>query len=280
VTDMKIDTHQHFWKYNSAHYPWMGENMGSLRRDHLPGDLAPLLKSVGIDGTVTVQARQLVEESYWLLELADQNPFIKGVVGWVDLRSPKVTEQLEKLARYPKLRGVRHVIHDEPDDRFMMREDFRRGLSQLNKYKLTYDLLLFPRHLPIACELLKLFPEQPFVLDHIAKPLIKERKLEPWSTDIRRLAKLTNVYCKVSGMVTEADWAHWKRHDFTPYLDMVFESFGTKRIMIGSDWPVCTLAGNYSRVMQIAADYVGRLSYSEQSDVWSGNAKRFYGLCD
>ena len=277
---MKIDTHQHFWKYNAVQYPWMAENMGSLRRDYLPAHLAPLLKSASIDGTVTVQARQLVEESYWLLELADQNPFIKGVVGWVDLRSGMVTEQLEKLVRYPKLRGVRHVVHDEPDDRFMMREDFRRGLSQLNKYKLTYDLLLFPRHLPIACELLRLFPEQPFVLDHIAKPLIKEHKLEPWRTDLGRLAKFANVYCKVSGMVTEADWARWKRQDFTPYLDVVFESFGTKRIMIGSDWPVCTLAGTYSQVVQIPYEYVKRLSKTEQADVWCNNAKRFYGLCD
>jgi L-fuconolactonase len=277
---MKIDTHQHFWKYNSTQYPWMGESMGSLRRDYLPSHLAPLLEAASIDGTVSVQARQVVEESYWLLELADQNPFIKGVVGWVDLCSPKVAEQLEELARYPKLRGVRHVIHDEPDDRFMMREDFRRGLSQLNKYKLTYDLLLFPRHLPIACELLKLFPEQPFVLDHIAKPLIKERKLEPWRTDLTHLAKFTNVYCKVSGMVTEAAWADWQRQDFSPYLDVVFESFGTKRIMIGSDWPVCTLAGTYSRVIQIVSEYLHRLSRDEQTDVWSGNAKRFYGLGD
>jgi L-fuconolactonase len=275
---MKIDTHQHFWKYNAAHYAWMGENMASLRRDYLPAHLAPLIKSAGLDGTVSVQARQLPEESYWLLELADQNPFIKGVVGWVDLRSPKVTEQLEKLARYPKLRGVRHVLHDEPDDRFMMREDFRRGLSQLSKYKLTYDLLLFPRHLPIACELLKLFPEQPFVLDHIAKPLIKERTLEPWRTDLRRLAKFTNVFCKVSGMVTEAEWTHWKRQDFTPYLDVVFESFGTKRIMIGSDWPVCTLAGTYTEVVQIPCEYVKRLSVAEEADVWCNNATAFYGL--
>jgi len=277
---MKIDTHQHFWNYNVTQYPWMGESMGSLRQDYLPAHLAPLLKAVSIDGTVSVQARQMVEESDWLLELADQYPFIKGVVGWVDLRSPMVEEQLEKLARHPKLRGVRHVVHDERDDRFMMREDFRRGLKQLRKYKLTYDLLLFPRHLPIACELLKLFPEQPFVLDHIAKPPIKERKLEPWRTDLGRLAKFTNVYCKVSGMVTETDWAHWKSQDFIPYLDAVFESFGTKRIMVGSDWPVCTLAGTYSRVMQIAADYVQRLSRDEQTDVGGENARRFYGLGD
>jgi L-fuconolactonase len=275
---MKIDTHQHFWRYNTAQYLWMGENMGSLRRDYLPGHLAPLLKSAGIDGTVAVQARQQLEESYWLLELANQNPFIKGVVGWVDLCNPKVTEQLEKLAPHTKFRGVRHVIHDEPDDRFMMREDFRRGLSQLNKHGLTYDLLLFPRHLPVACELLKLFPEQQFVLDHIAKPLIKERKLKPWRTDIRRLAKFTNVYCKVSGLVTEAHWTHWNRADFRPYLDVVFESFRTKRIMIGSDWPVCTLAGTYTEVVQVFCDYVTQLSETEQADVWCNNAQGFYGV--
>jgi len=277
---MKIDTHQHFWKYNATQYPWMEESMGSLRRDYLPSHLAPLLKAAGIDGTVSVQARQLVEESDWLLELADQNPFIKGVVGWVDLQSPMVEEQLEKLARYAKLRGVRHVVHDESDDRFMMREDFRRGLKQLRKYKLTYDLLLFPRHLPVACELLNLFPEQPFVLDHIAKPPINEHKLEPWRTDLGRLAKFTNVYCKVSGMVTEADWAHWKSQDFMPCLDAVFESFGTKRIMVGSDWPVCTLGGTYPRVMDIADDYVQQLSRDERTDVWGENARRFYGLGD
>jgi len=275
---MKIDTHQHFWKYNATQYPWMGESMGSLRRDYLPRHLAPLLKAAGLDGTVSVQARQLVEESDWLLELADQNPFIKGVVGWVDLRSPMVDEQLEKLAHCAKLRGIRHVVHDEPDDRFMMREDFRRGLKQLRKFNLTYDLLFFPRHLPIACELLKLFPEQPFVVDHIAKPPIKEGKLEPWRTDLGRLAKFTNVYCKVSGMVTEADWAHWKPQDFTPYLDVVFESFGTKRIMVGSDWPVCMLGGTYPRVMDIADVYVQQLSRDERTDVWGDNARRFYGL--
>lgn len=274
---MRIDTHQHFWKYNTTEYAWMGANMDSLRRDYLPHHLAPLLKSAGIDGIITVQARQVLEESYWLLELADRYPFIKGVVGWVNLRSPKVAEQLEKLASHPKVRGVRHVIHDEPDDRYMMREDFRRGLSQLKKYKLTYDLLLFPRHLPVACELLKLFQDQPFVLDHIAKPLIKEHKLEPWSTDIRRLAKFMNVYCKVSGVVTEGDWTHWKRTDFKPYLDVVFESFGTKRIMVGSDWPVCTLAGTYREVMQVPYEYVKGLSKTEQADVWCNNAMKFYG---
>jgi len=252
--------------------------MEALQRDYLPPDLAPLLKSVGIDATIAVQARQTLEESHWLLELAERFPFIYGVVGWVDLCSPRVDEDLEMLSRHPKLRGVRHIVHDEPDDQFMLREDFIRGLGRLAEFGLTYDLLLFARHLPVACELVKQFPEQPFILDHISKPLIKDRKLEPWVTDLRRLASYPNVTCKISGMVTEADWKNWKPADFTPYLDVVLECFGIERLMVGSDWPVCTLAGSYAEVMQIAADYIGKLSQDEQAAVWGGNAQKSYGL--
>jgi len=256
----------------------MGPGMESLQRDYLPPDLAPLLESSGIDGTVAVQARQTLEESLRLLELADQYPFIYGVVGWVDLRSPRVDEDLEKLSRHRKLRGVRHIVHDEPDDRFMLRQDFLRGLGRLARFGLTYDLLLFARHLPVACEVVQRFPEQPFVLDHISKPLIKDHKLEPWATDIRRLAAFPNVTCKISGMVTEADWKNWKPADFAPYLDVVLECFGTRRLMVGSDWPVCTLAASYGQVMQVAFDNISRLSPDEQAAVWAGNAQRFYGL--
>ncbi len=277
---MKIDAHQHFWKYNPREYGWMGADMEPLKRDYLPEDLGPLLLAADVAGTVSVQARQVLNESDWLLELADRYSFIKAVVGWVDLRSPQVEEQLARLVSHPKFRGVRHVVHDEPDDQFMMRDDFIRGIGKLKEFGLTYDLLLFPRHLPVAYDLVKLFPEQPFVVDHIAKPLIREHKLSGWESGMRRLATFPSVYCKVSGMVTEADWKEWKFEDFTPYLDLVFECFGTKRIMLGSDWPVCTLAGPYSRVMQIAADYVQRLSRDEQTAVWSENPKRFYGLCD
>jgi len=275
---MRIDTHQHFWSYNAREYAWMGPGMESLRRDYLPPDLAPLLKVSGVDGTVAVQARQTLEESTWLLELADQYPFIRGVVGWVDLRSPRVDEDLEKLSRHKKFRGVRHVVQDEPDDQFMLREDFVRGIGRLKKFGLTYDLLLYARHLPAACELVQHFPEQPFVLDHISKPLIKDRKLPPWATDIRRLAAFPNVTCKISGMVTEADWKNWKPADLKPYLNVVFDCFGTQRLMVGSDWPVCTLAANYGAVMQIAADYISKLSKDEQAAVWGGNAAQFYGL--
>ncbi len=277
---MKIDTHQHFWRYSADEYGWIGQGMEVLKKDFLPEHLARLLKSTGMDGTVAVQARQSLEESRWLLELADQNPLIKGVVGWVDLRSPEVEEQLGRFALHPKFVGVRHILEDEPDDRFMMREDFIRGIGKLAALHLTYDLLLLSHHLPVACELVEKFPGQPFVLDHLSKPLIKDRKRSPWDAEIRRLAAFPNVYCKVSGMVTQADWKSWKPEDFTPYLDVVFESFGTDRIMIGSDWPVCTLAGSYRDVMQIAADYLERLSPDEKSKVWSENAERFYGFSD
>jgi L-fuconolactonase len=275
---VRIDTHQHFWKYNERDYGWMGPGMEKLKSDHLPADLAPLLRKVGIDGTVAVQARQCVEETEWLLHLTDENSFIKGVVGWVDLRSPQLALQLERFCYHPRLRGVRHVVHDEPDDKFMLGDDFVHGISKLRKYNLTYDLLLFTKHLPAACELVAKFPEQTFVLDHISKPLIKDGKIEPWKTDIHHLASFQNVSCKISGMVTEADWQNWKPGDFKPYMNIVLEAFGAERVMIGSDWPVCTVAGEYDEVVQIAANYVKQLSTGEQAAIWTENAKRIYQI--
>lgn len=277
---MRIDTHQHYWRYNPREYGWMLPGMEILKRDHLPDDLLPLLRAAAIDSTVAVQARQILDETRWLLELAAQYPFIKGVVGWVDLLSPQLREQLEQFAPDPKLCGVRHVVHDEPDDQFMLGEDFVRGIGLLAEFDLTYDLLLFPKHLPVACELVSMFPEQPFVLDHIAKPFIKTGQVSPWDADLRRLAAVPNVFCKVSGMVTEADWKAWKPADFRPYLDIVFEAFGTKRVMLGSDWPVCTVAGTYPEVMQLAFDYVAQLSETEQANVLGNNAISFYGISD
>jgi len=277
---VKIDAHQHFWRYNEQDYDWMKPGMDVLKQDYLPPDLAPLLQSVGIEGTIAVQARQTLEETRWLLDLADQYSFIRGVVGWVDLRSPDLGRQLEQFAAHPKLCGVRHVVHDELDDQFMLREDFVLGISMLAEFNLTYDLLLYPKHLPVACELVERLEEQPFALDHISKPFIKDGILEPWASDLRRLAAFPNVLCKVSGMVTEAGRQGWKAEDFAPYLDVVFEAFGTKRIMVGSDWPVCTLAGTYPQVMQLAFDYVARRSDTEQADVLGNNAKSFYGFPD
>ena len=275
---MRIDAHQHFWHYSPQEYGWIGPDMAVLKQDRLPEDLAPLLAASGIDGTVAVQARQSLAETQWLLDLADQHSWIKGVVGWVDLRCPDLPAQLERFSAHPRFRGVRHVVQDEPDDRFMLGDDFQRGIGQLAEFGLTYDLLIFPRHLPAACELVGHFPDQPFVLDHIAKPLIRDRVLEPWATGLRRLAAFPNVWCKVSGLVTEADWHSWQLADFHPYLDVVLEAFGPERIMFGSDWPVCTLAGSYGQVSGIVAGYIGQLSTSEQAAVLGRTAQHFYRL--
>lgn len=274
----KLDAHQHFWEYTSQEYGWIGPEMQILQKDHLPGDLAPLLASTGIGGTIAVQARQTLEETQWLLELADQHPLIQGVVGWVDLCSPRLPEQLERFASHPSLRGVRHVVQDEPDDQFMIRDDFVQGIAALRAFDLAYDILIFPRHLPIACQVIEQFPDQPFVLDHIAKPFIKDGTVEPWAGDIQRLASYPNVACKVSGLVTEADWQWWAPGDFEPYLDVVFRAFGPERIMFGSDWPVCTVAATYSKVAGIISDYVRVFSITEQAAVWGRTAARFYGL--
>jgi L-fuconolactonase len=275
---MKIDTHQHFWKYNDRDYVWMTGGMDKLRKDHLPPDLLPLMRAAGINATVAVQARQSLEESTWLLQLADKYPFIKAVVGWVDLSSERVVEQLEQFAQHPKFRGVRHVVHDEPDDNFMLREGFLNGLSQLKRFGLTYDLLLFPRHLPIACDVVKRFPNQLFVLDHIAKPPIRAGEIEPWARDLKRLAEFPNVFCKMSGLVTEGNWNSWTAQDFEPYLDVVLDAFGPHRLMIGSDWPVCTLAADYSATIHLAVNYIGRLSPGEQHAILGKNPIEFYSM--
>jgi L-fuconolactonase len=252
--------------------------MQVLQRDCLPAELAPLLDATRFDGTVAVQARQMIEETSWLLRLADQFDFIKGVVGWVDLQSPAVDEQLHQLRDHRKLVGVRHVIHDEPDPAFMRRPSFLNGLSKLAAFDLTFDLLLFPIHLPTAVTLVRKFPQQRFVLGHIGKPGIAQKRFEPWQTHLKELADYENVWCKLSGMVTEADWHSWQPKDLHPYLDIVLESFGAGRLMIGSDWPVCTLAGPYETVMGVVIEYIKALSLEEQNAILGENCKRFYKL--
>lgn len=249
-----------------------------IRQDFLPADLEKELRAHNLDGCVAVQARQSLEESRWLLELAEGASIIRGVVGWMDLCSPKVAEELNQFARQPRFVGVRHVVQDEPDDAFMLRQDFQRGIGMLRRFGLTYDLLIFPRQLPAAIALAKRFPDQPFVLDHLAKPRIKDGALAPWREHIRQLAMLPNVSCKVSGMVTEADWQHWRADDFKPYLDVAFEAFGPDRLMFGSDWPVCLLAGSYERVFEVVQNYVGRLGTDTEAKFFGGNAAKFYGL--
>ncbi len=275
---MRIDSHQHFWHYNPAEHVWMNDSMAILKKDFLPQDLAPLLERAGIAGTVAVQARQNLQETEWLLELAGRYNFIKGVVGWVDLRSPQVRAQLETYAHHPKLKGVRHVVHDEPDDYFMLQPEFLRGLALLRDFNLTYDLLLFPRHLPVALEVVKQFPGQKFVVDHIAKPAIKTKARSPWDSDLQALAQCENVYCKISGMVTEAAWGAWEAADFYPYLEVVFDCFGPNRLMFGSDWPVCTLSGSYEQVAALVLEYLRQLPGQAQEKVMGQTAVEFYGL--
>jgi L-fuconolactonase len=273
---LRLDAHQHFWNYHPAHQVWMTDQMAALKRDFLPAELAPLLKAAGFAGSIAVQARQMVEETEWLLGLSDEFEFIRGVVGWVDLRSVKLGEQLENYATHRKLVGVRHVVHDEPDDDFMLRPEFRRGIAQLRDFGLTYDLLVFPRHLPVAVKLVREFSEQPFVLDHIAKPAIREGTISPWKEDLARLAEFPNVYCKLSGMVTEAKWKQWQSGDFHRYLDIVIAAFGTDRVMIGSDWPVCTLSGDYVSTMGLVTDYVQQFPEPVRDAILGGNCARFY----
>jgi L-fuconolactonase len=275
---IRIDAHQHFWRYTAAEYGWINEQMAFLRSDFLPRDLKRLLDDNGFEGSIAVQARQSLEETRWLLELAEENNFIQGVVGWVDLCSTQLRGQLEELASHKKLVGVRHVLQDEPDDHFMTRPEFKRGIAQLAEFGFAYDLLLHPRHLPVAAQLVQGFPAQTFVLDHLAKPGIADGTLEPWRRDIRELAKFPNVSCKLSGMVTEARWKQWKQDDFRRYLDVVLESFGPSRLMVGSDWPVCTLSADYAHAVGIVFEFLQKLTKTEREGILGGNCARIYRI--
>lgn len=275
---MRIDSHQHFWRYNPEEYDWIDDCMASLRRDFLPSDLEPALARSGFHACVAVQARQTVEETRFLLELANANPFVVGVVGWVDLRLPDVKSQLEEFSANHKLLGIRHVVQSEPDDRFLLRPEFMRGIALLEQFDLSYDLLIYPRHLPAAAEFVRHFPRQRFVLDHLAKPLIKSGSIEPWRSGIRELAHFPNVFCKLSGLVTEAEWNSWTPGQIGPYIDVAFECFGPERLMIGSDWPVCTVAASYSRVMNVIIDYLDQYASHARERVLGGTAAEFWRL--
>lgn len=275
---MLIDSHHHFWNYNKKDYGWISDEMLVIRRSFLPEDLAVEIKKHGVDGVVTVQARQSLEETEWLLSLADQYEFIKGVVGWVKLCSADAENQLKRFSSNKKFVGVRHVVQDESDDQFMLRKDFQAGIGLLEKYNLTYDILIYPKHLPMAIDLVSNFPNQKFVLDHIAKPFIKKNKMDPWQSDIRELASFKNVWCKVSGMVTEADWKNWTEDSFSPYLAVIEEAFGYDRIMLGSDWPVCLLAGFYEDTLQIPIHYFKDLPEGIMRKISRDNCIQFYGL--
>ncbi len=274
---MRIDAHQHFWKYEPAGYGWISEDMTVLQRDYLPADLLPLLRAGEFDGAIAVQARQTETETRWLLELAEANDTICGVVGWVDLCGEDVAERLTAL-QHPRLCGMRHILQDEADDEFMLRPEFRRGLRALKDAGIPYDVLVAPRHLPHVHTLVRELDGVSFVVDHLAKPLIREQRTSGWEDDIRRVADHPSVFCKVSGMVTEADWDTWQPEHLVAYLDVVFDAFGPERLMFGSDWPVCLLAAPYHRVLGIVADYTRDLDSATRGMIFGGTAARFYGL--
>ncbi|MCC7010134.1 MAG: amidohydrolase family protein [Acidobacteria bacterium] len=274
---MRIDSHQHFWRYSAAAHPWITDRMAAIQRDFLPPDLAPHLGAAGFDGSVLVQVLQNVEETRWLLRLADEHPSIRGVVGWVDLCSDEAVVQLDELSQHPRLVGVRHIVQAEPDG-FMLRDDFLRGIAHLERFGLAYDVLVVERQLPEAVDFAARFPRQRFVLDHIAKPRIAAGEIREWRRHLGAMARLPNVVCKLSGMVTEADWSSWTRENVRPYLDAAIECFGPGRLMIGSDWPVCTLAATYEETMAIVLDTVAAWSEDERDAVLGGTAIRTYGL--
>jgi L-fuconolactonase len=275
---MKIDSHQHFWRYNSARDAWITDEMVVLKRNFLPEQFAAECAANGIDASVVVQADQSEDETNFLLELAKRSDRIVGVIGWVDLLSPRLAERLERFSHFEKLRGLRHIAQAEKDDRFLARDAFVTGVAQLRQFGFTFDILVYARQLPAAIELVSRLPEQRFVIDHLAKPEIKAKKTEPWAAQIQEIARNKNVFCKVSGMVTEADWRNWKPEDFKPYLDVVFGAFDADRLMFGSDWPVCLVAASYRQVKQLIEDYVKGYSQADKDKIFGGTAARFYGL--
>ena len=278
MSNMKIDAHQHFWQFDPVRDAWMTEgSMSAIRRDFLPTDLQPILQKNGYDGCIAVQADQSENETHFLLDLAYKNDFIKGVVGWVDLQANDLSERLNYFSQFPKLKGFRHILQGEKPE-FLLQKSFMEGVKLLGERGYTYDILVFPRHLSAVHKFLQTLDNQPFVIDHLAKPYIQRSLIKQWKSDIQRIAKHENVWCKVSGMVTEADWSNWQPVDFEPYLDVIFEAFGVDRIMYGSDWPVCLLAASYDRQLWIIENYLSKLSNTEGGKVFGENAALFYKI--
>jgi len=273
----RIDAHQHFWKFDPVRDSWIDETMQKIQKDFLPKDLLPLLQENQFSGCVAVQASQSEDETNFLVNLAAKNDFIKGVVGWVDLRGVTIEERLNHFSSNKIIKGFRHVVQGERDD-FMLRKDFQNGISALKQFNFTYDILIFHRQLSAAIELVNQFPDQPFVIDHIAKPDIKSGDILSWKKGIQEISKAENVFCKISGMVTEADWKNWKTVDLKPYLDVIFENFSADKLMFGSDWPVLNLASNYTEVVKILEDYMAQLTVENQNKIWFQNAVSFYKL--
>jgi L-fuconolactonase len=275
---LRIDSHQHFWNYDPVKHSWISDDMEIIRQDFLPEDLEPILHEYGFAGCIAVQADQTEEENAMLLAHAAKHEFIKGVVGWVDLKAENVEERLAYYKQFKKLKGFRHILQGEVDRAYMLNADFKRGIGKLNQFGYTYDILIYTDQIAYANEFAAAFPDQPFVIDHMAKPKIKEADIKDWAKDMKAIAQNKNVSCKVSGMVTEADWSTWKAEDITPYMDVVFEAFGADRVMYGSDWPVCRVAATYGEMLAVPEAYVAKLSETEQAKFWGGNAVKFYRL--
>jgi L-fuconolactonase len=275
---MRIDAHQHFWKYNKEEHAWIGDSMQVIQKDFLPDDLAPVLTQNRFDGCVLVQVSQNERETAWFLQLAAENDFIKGVVGWVDLQAEDIEARLEHFANFPKLKGFRHIVQGETDPAFLERPAFRNGIRLLERFNFTYDILIYPHQLKGAIDFAAAFPKQKFVLDHLAKPYIKKGLIEEWHGDLKKLAALDNVWCKVSGLVTEADWKHHKQDHFVPYIEAAVETFGIDRLLFGSDWPVCLVAASYEEVLAIADGVLKKFSRDEREKFFGLNAVQFYNL--
>ncbi|MGD9494789.1 MAG: amidohydrolase [Armatimonadota bacterium] len=275
---MRLDAHAHLWRYHADQYPWIGVHMAALRRDFTPDDWLCAAGPLGFEGLIAVQARQSLEETQWLLELSDRHPMIRGVVGWVDLRGPSLDEQLELLCDHPRFVGVRHVLQDDGEPGFMLRNDFLRGIARLGQHHLAYDILVRAEQLPLAAQMVAHFPRQRFVLNHMGKPDIRAGRMEPWASDLRRLAQHEHMWCKVSSLTTMADWEAWTPEQLTPWLEVVLDAFGPQRLMIGSDWPVCLVAGDYARVMAPVLAWASELPGDAQSAVLGGNCARAYGV--
>lgn len=274
----RIDAHQHFWIFDPVRDSWINDEMSVIQRDFLPADLRPLLTENGIDGCIAVQADQSEMQNDFLLSLADDHDFIRGIVGWVDLRSANIAERLDYYSQFKLMKGFRHVLQGEEDRALMLKPEFMNGIGKLKDYGFGYDILIFPDQLQYLSEFVETFPDQKFVIDHLAKPYIKDKKVDEWARDIRAVAQHDNVWCKVSGMVTEADWKNWETGDFLPYLDIAFEAFGAHRLMFGSDWPVCQVAASYGQVKNMIEEYTSALSTHEQEMFWGDNAAKFYSI--
>jgi L-fuconolactonase len=274
----RIDSHQHFWNYDPVKHAWINDDMEIIQADFLPEDLEPILQEYGFNGCISVQVDQTEEENTMLLDHAAKYDFIKGVVGWVDFKAENIEDRLAYYQQFEKLKGFRHILQGETDRAYMLNADFKRGISKLKQFGYAYDILIYTDQLGYANEFAAAFPDQPFVIDHLAKPKIKDGDITDWAKDMKAIAQNQNVSCKVSGMVTEADWKAWKPEDFTPYMDVVFEAFGANRVMFGSDWPVCRVAATYDEMLSIAEGYVAKLSANEQGKFWGDNASEFYRL--